>query len=69
MDFMVDKEEIDQALRQILQGRDAQGLEVVDFTAGRETLTIVATGRSIEFPIEAGEIGSVSVPIGSSRTR
>jgi hypothetical protein len=47
----------------ILQGRSAQGPDVVDFTAGREALTVVVTGRSVEVAIEAAEIGSVSIPI------
>jgi hypothetical protein len=33
---------------------------VVDITAGRETLTAVVTGRSVEMDTEAAEIGSVS---------
>jgi hypothetical protein len=63
MDLMVDRKELDKALRQILQGRNAQGPDVVDFTAGRETLTVVVTGRSVELDIEAAEIGSVKIPI------
>jgi hypothetical protein len=63
MDLMIDRKELDKALRQILQGRDASCPDVVDFTAGRESLTIVVTGRSVEVDIEASEIGSVSVPI------
>jgi hypothetical protein len=63
MDLMIDRKEFDKALRQILQGRNVQGPDVVDFTAGRETLTVVVTGRSVEVAIEAAEIGSVSVPI------
>jgi hypothetical protein len=63
MDLMIDRKEFDKALRQILQGRNAQGPYVVDFTAARETLTVVATGRSVEVAIEAAEIGSVSIPI------
>ncbi len=64
MDLMVDRKEFDKALRQILQGRNAQGTDVVDFTAARDTLTVVATGRSVEIAIEAAEIGSASLPIG-----
>jgi ribosomal protein L30/L7E len=63
MDLMIDRKEFDKALRQILQGRNAQGPDVVDFTASRESLTVVVTGRSVEVAIEAAEIGSVSVPI------
>jgi hypothetical protein len=63
MDLMIDRKEFDKALRQILQGRNAQGPYVIDFTAARETLTVVATGRSVEVAIEAAEIGSVSIPI------
>lgn len=63
MDLMVDRKELDKALRVILQGRSAQGPDVVDFTAGREALTVVVTGRSVEVAIEAAEIGSVSIPI------
>ena len=63
MDLTVDRKELDKALRQILQGRNAAGPEVVDFTAGREALAIVVTGRSVEIAIETTEIGSVSVPI------
>lgn len=63
MDLMIDRKELDKALRQILQGRNAEGPDVVDFTAGRESLTVVVTGRSVEVAIEAAEIGSVSIPI------
>jgi hypothetical protein len=63
MDFMVDRKEFDRALRQVLQGRNAKGPDVVDLTAGRDTLILVATGTSVEIPIETAEIGSVSVPI------
>jgi hypothetical protein len=63
MDLMIDRKELDNALQQILQGRNAQGPEVVDFTADRESLTVVVTGRSVEVDIEVTETGSVSVPI------
>lgn len=63
MDLMFDRKEFDKALQQILQGRNASGPDVVDFTATQETLTVVVTGRSVEIPIEAQEIGSVRVPI------
>lgn len=63
MDFMVDRKEFDKALRLILQGRNAHGPDVVDFTASRETLAVVVTGRSVAIAIEAAEIGSVSLPI------
>ena len=63
MDFVIGKDDFDAALAQILQGRkDAVG-EVVDLTADRTTLTVVATGRSIEVPIVAQVIGSAVVPI------
>jgi TPR repeat protein len=63
MDFVIAKDDFNTALRQILQGRkDAWG-EVVDLTADRTTLTVVATGRSIEVPIVAEVMGSAIVPI------
>lgn len=45
MDFKVDKKELDKTLRLILLGHNAAGSDVVDFTTGRESLTIVVTGR------------------------
>ncbi len=63
MDLMIDRKELDKALRQVLQGLNAAGPDVVDFTARRDTLTVVVTGRSVEVAIEAAEVGSISIPI------
>lgn len=63
MDFVIATDDLDSALEQILQGRKDTVGEVVDLTADRATLTVVATGRSIEVPIEAEAIGSAIVPI------
>ncbi len=63
MDFVIAKDDFDAALAQILQGRKDTVGEVVDLTADRSTLTVVATGRSIEVPIVAEVIGSAIVPI------
>ena len=63
MDFTIAKCEFDRALRQILQGRKDTLGDVVDMTADRSTLTVVATGRSIEVPIKTEVIGSVTIPI------
>ena len=64
MDFLIGKRDFTSALRQILQGRKADSVDMVDMTADRSTLTVVVTGRSIEVPIEAQERGSFSIPIG-----
>jgi len=64
MDFQISKRDFTAALRQILQGRKADSADLVDMTADRSTLTVVVTGRSIEIPIEAQELGSFSIPIG-----
>ncbi len=63
MDLMVDRKNLQKALRQILLGRNVNGSDAVDFTADRESLKLVATGTSVEIAIEAAEIGSVSIPI------
>lgn len=63
MDFEIAKTDLSTALRQILQGRKPDSNDVVDMTAGPDTLTVVVTGRSIEVPIEALERGSYSIPV------
>jgi hypothetical protein len=64
MDFQISKRDFTEALRQILQGRKADSVDLVDMTADLSTLTMLVTGRSIEIPIEAQERGSFSIPIG-----
>ena len=63
MDFVIAKDDFDAALAQILQGRKDTLGDVVDLTADHSTLTVVATGRSLEVPIEAEAIGSAVIPI------
>ena len=64
MNFMIAKQDLDSALKQILQGRKKTSEDVVELTAERSTLSFVVTGRSAEVSIEAESRGSVSMPIG-----
>jgi hypothetical protein len=62
MDFIISNPNLNSALRQMLQGQNAGSNETVDMTITQNTLTVVITGRSIELPVETGEIGSASLP-------
>jgi hypothetical protein len=62
MDFTISKPNLNSALRQMLQGQKTGSNETVDLTITQNTLTVVITGRSIELPVETGEIGSASLP-------
>lgn len=64
MDFVISKGDFTRALKQILLGRKESSGDLVDLTVDQSTLTVVATGRSIEVDIQAHEKGSASVPIG-----
>lgn len=63
MDFEISRKDFTTALKQMLQGRKPESTNLVDMTAGDSMLTVVATGTSIEVPIQAQECGSFSVPI------
>jgi hypothetical protein len=63
MDFTIQKDDLNAALRQILLGQCADSGDVVDLTVESSVMTLVVTGRSVGVTVVAQEGGSSSIPI------
>lgn len=63
MDFVIEKRQFDNALKQVLLGRKAMPDDPVDLTAEPTMLTVVALGTSVQVPVVSEITGSVSVSV------
>lgn len=64
VDFVIEKKLLDSAMKQVLFGRSGVSEDLVDLKVERSMLTLVATGTSVEIPVESEASESISITVG-----
>ena len=64
VEFVIDKKLFDSAMKQVLFGRLGSPGDLVDLAVKQSTLTLVATGTSVEAPVVSESTESVSITVG-----